>query len=668
VTDLKHPDLVPYGQAKAMALQAMRALPPMNLPDFSERHFFLPPGSSGIPGPWVNAPFQRGIMLVIGHDDARRVVIQKPARVGYTKILAASLVYFASRRRRSTCLWQPTDSDSMEFVRDEIDPLFEYVPVFGDALLTDPDRDKDPRNTVHRKEFAGANLHFKGGKSASNYRRMTLDVALLDEYDGFDAVIRGADGKAEGSAAGLAEVRVTDSPYGRMVLGSTPTVKGASQIESELAACECVLERYVRCPRCEHMQRLEWGSETTTHGMKWDHGEPKTARYICESCHGSMEWGDINLIDAGGYWASERLRLDDSGDGEFFDRVTGEPAAFPETIGFKFSTLISPFYSWPQMVKSFLEAKDQIRREGDSSKMMVFVNTRLGETWVEGETVMQDPMKLMQRAEIYASEVPLGVVAITAGVDVQIDRLEIEFRGWGAGEESWGLQYVKLVGDTSQVPGQDLEGEVSTVYDQLERLLNRTFTHPVYGEMQITLACIDSGYQTSNIYEFCARNPKTWIPVKGAGGAATREVVDFSGKVNDRGVYLAIVGSDNAMDVIHTRLGLTEDGPGCYHWPKDSPGFGEMYFRQLLAEQRVKKMKAGRPYWTWVCPPNARNEPADTAKYNLAAIKLAQIAKGIVLHKAPEVDQSLATGAEAKLSPLERMKAIARSMNKPGET
>jgi len=48
----------------------------------------------------VNAPFQRGIMLVIGHDDSRRVVIQKPARVGYTKILAASLVYFASRRRQ----------------------------------------------------------------------------------------------------------------------------------------------------------------------------------------------------------------------------------------------------------------------------------------------------------------------------------------------------------------------------------------------------------------------------------------------------------------------------------------------------------------------------------------------------------------------------------------
>lgn len=664
MTDLAHPDLVKYGEAKVRALQALRALEPMTLPKFAERHFFLPPGSAGIPGPWIAAPFQRGIMLAIGHDDAKRIVIQKPARVGYTKILSVALVYFACMRRRSTCLWQPTDSDSSEFVRDEIDPLFEYVPAFGDALLTNPNRDKDPRNTVHRKEFVGATLHFKGGKSASNYRRMTLDVALLDEYDGFDSIIRGSDGKAEGSAAGLAEVRVTDSPYGRMVLGSTPTVKGASPIEAEIDACECVLERYIKCPRCAHPQRLEWGDARASYGMKWSHGDPKSAHYICSSCKGAMEWGDINLIDSSGYWASDTLRFDDSEDGQFFNIETGEPVPFPETIGFKFSTLISPFYSWPQLVKSYLEAHEQIEREGEKTKMMVFYNTRLGLTWAEGDTTKRDPIELMERAEPYGPELPLGVVCITAGIDVQIDRFEIEFRGWGAGEESWGLQYVKLVGDTSQVPGKETDGVVSTVYEQLERLLRRTFTHPVYGEMPVSVACIDSGYQTSNIYEFCSRNPKTWIAVKGAGGSKGKEIVEFSGKAMDKGVYLAIIGSDNAMDVIHTRLGIREPGPGCYHWPKDSPGFSEMYFHQLLAEERVKVMRGGRPYMTWVCPKNARNEPADTAKYNLAAVKLAQIAKGVVLHKAPEASSALSGDVAPNYA--ERLAAIAQQMNRPG--
>lgn len=661
MVDLFHEDFVDYGEAMIQGLQALRAQEPMSLPDFAEAHFFLPPGSSGVPGPWLTAPFQRGILLAIGNDDANRIVIQKPARVGYTKMLAASIVYFATRKRRSLCLWQPTDTDAKDFVRDEIEPLFEYCPVFSESLIADPNNAKDPRNTASRKEFRGATVNFKGGKSAANYRRMTLDVALLDEYDGFDSIIKGADGKAEGSALMLANVRITDSPYGRIVLGSTPTVRGASQIESELQACDCVLERHVRCPKCEQLQKLEWGSETTTHGIKWDHGDPKTARYVCVHCHGTMEWGDINLIDSKGYWQSDKVRLIDEGEGSFVDLNTGEPCAFPDNLGFKFSTLVSPFFSWTQMVREFIAANDALQL-GDRTKMMVFVNTRLGETWTDLDMQVREPEELLARREDYdpTYELPLGVVCVTAGIDVQIDRIEIEFRGWGAGEESWGIQYVKLTGDTTRVPSGDEEGEIDTIYEQLETLLRRTFRHPVYGDVPITIACIDSGYQTSNVYQFCSRDPKTFIPVKGVTGA--REVVEFSGKAGDNGVYLTLVGSDNAMDVIHTRLGITQPGPGCYHWPLRDD-FGPTYFTQLLAEQRVKKIKNGRPVFTWVCPPNQRNEPADTAKYNLAAIKLAQLAKGVILHRAP--DRVLDKDKD-KQSHADRLAQIARNMNRRG--
>lgn len=36
---------------------------------------------------------------------------------------------------------------------------------------------------------------------------------------------------------------------------------------------------------------------------------------------------------------------------------------------------------------------------------------------------------------------------LTAGVDVQDDRFEVEVVGWGIGKESWGIRYQKIYGD-----------------------------------------------------------------------------------------------------------------------------------------------------------------------------------------------------------------------------
>ena len=109
------------------------------------------------------------------------------------------------------------------------------------------------------------------------------------------------------------------------------------------------------------------------------------------------------------------------------------------------------------MVANFLKAK----RLPETLK--VWVNTSLGETWKEA-TEGVDPKGLLNRKENWGRIAPDGVAVITAGVDVQDDRLEAELVGWGIGQESWSLQYHVLHGDPAQ----------PKVWEELDRVLRQS--------------------------------------------------------------------------------------------------------------------------------------------------------------------------------------------------
>ena len=109
------------------------------------------------------------------------------------------------------------------------------------------------------------------------------------------------------------------------------------------------------------------------------------------------------------------------------------------------STRGSTLCDWPGIVQRSMEADGDAKR-GDYQKMKVWVNTDLGLPWEEkGDTA--EPMLLLQRREYYEAEVPDGVIYLTAGVDTQDNRFEVEVGGWGIGKESWGIRYQKIYGD-----------------------------------------------------------------------------------------------------------------------------------------------------------------------------------------------------------------------------
>ncbi len=113
------------------------------------------------------------------------------------------------------------------------------------------------------------------------------------------------------------------------------------------------------------------------------------------------------------------------------------------TAGFHLSALYSPWETWAEI------AIEHGRVHKDPPRLQVWVNTKLGESWEDqaGDTVPADP--LMDRREDWSEDLPEGVAVLTAGVDVQGDRLELQVIGWGRDEEAWVVDYRVIWGDPS---------------------------------------------------------------------------------------------------------------------------------------------------------------------------------------------------------------------------
>lgn len=187
VTTQKQPWTYSANRAIRRALSILKVLKPIRLSIWANDYFYMSAESSYTEGKWVSYPYQRGILDAFGNDDIQFVAVKKSARTGYTKMLMAASAYFTVFRKRNQAIWQPTDSDAQEFVETEYNSMLRDVapikPIFP-AL-----EKKHAHNKNDFKKFIGCLTYIKGGTSAKNFRRISIDVGIMDEIDAFDADI-----------------------------------------------------------------------------------------------------------------------------------------------------------------------------------------------------------------------------------------------------------------------------------------------------------------------------------------------------------------------------------------------------------------------------------------------------------------------------------------------
>ena len=238
---------------------------------------------------------------------------------------------------------------------------------------------------------------------------------------------------------------------------------------------------------------------------------------------------------------------------------------------------------------------------------MSFVTTSLAEPW-EDRGSRVEPHALAARLEDYGAgiDVPAGVVCLTAGVDVQIDRFEVQVLGWGFGGEAWVI-------DAHVVPGDPTHPEVQAA---LLAALDERYRHASGVPLAIVATAVDAGYLPDKVaHALASRRPRRILATKGVGGRfGEPSILKF-----DAHKPPALVNVDGLKLETHLGIEMATPGPGYLHLNRRC--CDEEYLAQLCAEHRETKRRNGVASLVWV-EDRTRNEALDTAVYARAALKL----------------------------------------------
>jgi len=494
------------------------------------------------------APYQRAIMDACSDPAVREVVFMKSAQVGWTEILNNVIGYHIDQDASPILLMQPTLDMAEAWSKDRLAPMIRDTPALS-GKIADP-KSRDSGNTLLHKQFSGGHLTVVGANAPSGLASRPIRILLCDEVDRFPA-----SAGTEGDPIDLARKRTTTFWNRKVLMGSTPTVKGASRIEAAFEQSDMGYY-FVPCPHCEEFQRLLWSQ------LKWDDGKPETARYVCASCGTLLDDNEKTIMVRRGEWRATKD----------FDGIRG----------FHMSELYSPWVSWPDLATAFLRAKKL------PETLKTWINTALGETWEEdGSTV--DPESLLSRREPYGpDQVPQGVLAITMGGDVQADRVEMQLLGWGADEECWILEQHVIRGDPDK----------PEIWKDVDNYLKSSYETEDGRTLPIEAAAIDSGgLSTQSVYQYVVARKRWRIwAVKGMAGAGRLAWPKAASKTKSRAMVF-ILGVDTIKSLLYGRIAkVAEPGPGYLHLPATA---NDEFCRQLTSERALKKYVRGRPSIVW---------------------------------------------------------------------
>ena len=396
------------------------------------------------------------------------------SQVGKSEALGNAVGYYIDQDPAPIMLVMPTERDAEAWSKDRFSPMARDTPCLI-GKIADP-KSRDGSNKILHKRFPGGHLTIVGANAPSGLASRPIRILLCDEVDRYPF-----SAGAEGDPVNLAKKRTVTFWNRKIVLVSTPTIRGASRIETAYAESD-QRQYWVPCPGCGAHQVLVWGQ------VRWESAGGRAPardgalplRRLRRGLVGRARWGAIRK----GEWRAR--------------------APFKGIAGFHLNEIYSSWVRLEAMVRAFLSA-----RAGGDEAMKTFVNTSLGESWMEsGEA--PDWRRLYDRRERWpAGTVPAGGLILTAGADVQKDRIEVDVWAWGRGLESWLVDHVVIEGGP----------EHARSWAALAALLTRTWPHAHGAHLSIARLAIDTGYDTPAVYAWArAQGFAQVAPVKGVEG------------------------------------------------------------------------------------------------------------------------------------------------------
>ena len=541
------------------AVLALRALDrgwepkaPLTVSEWADANRVLSQVGSAEPGPWKTArtPYLREIMDQLSENSpARLVAFMKSSQVGGTEVGSNWLGYIMGHAKGPVAVVMPTEKSLTDWMSQKFEPMAAATPSVAAVLARRSNSGSD--NNAQRKKFTGGILYAKTAGSTSELKSTSLRYAIADEVDEYDW------STTQGDPLGLLEVRLTTFHDRKLYVPSSPTMKDASRIEELFEGGD--RRRYrVPCPHCREMQPLAWAN------LRWSKKPDNPRRildcwYVCRECGAEIPEHHKPDMLAQGRWVPE---------------APGAP--YPS---YHLNALYSPLglgLTWAELAAEWIEAQD------DPAKLMRFMNTRLGETWADRSRDIK-PNALEARAEPYdLRAIPAGCLVLTAGCDVQDDRIEIQIVGWGRGDRAWTIDYHVLPGNPAD----------EAVWDKLADYLNANFINASGKTLRIEAAGIDSGgHHTHAVYAFVrSGRVRRALALKGASspgravlGKPSQQDVTWRGKTAKKGVLLYSVGADTAKHLLYARLNGDADKDPADRKVRFSQQLDAAFYDQLVS-------------------------------------------------------------------------------------
>ena len=549
-------------------MQTLRPPPKLTISEWADTYRKLSPESSAESGSWHTSrcEYQREIMDTFNNINIERIVVMTSSQVGKTEILLNAIGYYIDQDASPMMVVQPNLTMGQAFSKDRLAAMIRDSDRLRDVVSDAKSRDSG--NTTMHKKFAGGHITISSSGSPAGLASRPIRCLFLDEIDRFEHNVKG-----EGSPISLATARTKTFFNRKIFMCSTPTIKGISAIESAFEESD---KRYynVPCPECNHKQVLKWKN------VIWDEDKPETAAYACEDCGSLIEESSKQWMISNGEWIATNT--------------------LNKTAGFHISELYSVWSTWADMATNFLEAKK------NPETLKTFINTALGESWEEQGDAVEYETLLERRLNYDYTTIPEEVLVLTAGVDTQKDRLELQLVGWGKNYEAWVCDYKIFWGDPNAM----------NVWSDLDAYLKKRFKTESERLIPISCCTIDSGgHHTNMVYQFTKpRQARRIFAIKGLSTAG-KPIANRPSFVGKNKAVLYGVGTDSAKEAIFARL-ATEPDKTTLHFCSD---LDEEYFKQITSEKRITKFIRGRKTLAWkqIRP---RNEALDTLVYNFAAI------------------------------------------------
>lgn len=587
-----------------VSLKGLKPLPKTSVSEWADGYRVISQGNAE-PGRWrtSRAEYQREIMNAFTQSGIHRVVVKSAAQIGKSDIMNNVIGRFAHLDPAPIMMIQPTIDMAQDYSKSRIAPMLRDTKVLNNLFFTVKSKEefgtaktRDGNNTILSKIFPGGRLIMCGSNSPTGLSSRVARVLLADEVDRF-AETAGT----EGDPIDLASKRMTTFWNHVSGLFSTPTVEGASRIETEYLAGTQEEWRH-QCPNCGEYHVLRH-TDMECPDMEESRDKDGNKVYFiravlwrCPDC--GFKYSEQQMKNAPQKYIAQNTAALENGIRSFF--VNG------------FS---SPWLTWTGIMKEWYVAR------GDPMREQVVVNTRFGETYhlvgaYDNET------QFLRRREIYDAELPQGVLGLTAAVDVQGNRLEYEICGWGFGEECWGIQ-------KSVIPGNP---DHPKVWELLDTILDRPYYFKNGSSLKVLRTFIDTGgLSTLSVYEYCKKNLyKQRIGIKGWATPGMPLVDKVSKDRKGYNLPLQFLGVNDGKQQVMTRLGLEKPGEQFFHFPLDDEhmgkrGYDQLYFKGIISEQRKVVHRGGLTQIVWTpIKRDIRNEPLDLRVYNLACWKSVQ--------------------------------------------